>query len=69
MLEAFEKWEATTRWTALPAAIEAAEAKLPQEKRLNELEREVLLLRGENQQLRRELAAFRDIIAGTGRMP
>ncbi|MDK2768392.1 MAG: hypothetical protein KYX69_11810 [Sphingomonas sp.] len=69
LLAEFADWEGKARGGALADAVEAAEAKRPAERRVGELEREVLLLRAENQQLRNELAAVRSLIARTGRTP
>lgn len=69
MLDAYTDWESQTGGNALDEAIEAAEAKAPTDKRINELEREILLLRAENQHLRLELSAIRGLTARTGRLP
>lgn len=69
MLAAYAEWEQGRGITALAQAQQAAEAKEPAEERLRDVERENLLLRAEVQQLRRELALFRGVVADTGRLP
>ena len=68
-LAAFETWAPTAATNALTEATRAAEAKMPADKRVSNLERENLLLRAENERLRRELAILRGLVARTGRLP
>ncbi len=69
LLEAFGSWEDNLCKTALDLAAASAEAKEPSNRRISDLEAEVLSLRAENRQMRDEIAYLRGFVASSGRMP
>ena len=69
MLAAIERWAPAVGPTALAEAMQAADAKMPADKRAGDLERENLMLRAEVEKLRGELALIRGLVARTGLIP
>ncbi|MBJ6122505.1 hypothetical protein [Sphingomonas mollis] len=69
LLATYDEWERTAGTTRLAAARAAAEEQEPSNRRISDLESELLLLRAENQRLRQEVGFLRGFVAETGRMP
>jgi len=69
LLSAYDEWEQFAGVTRLAAAQAIVEEKEPTNRRISDLERELLLLRAENDRLRRELAFVRGFVAASGRLP
>ena len=69
LLAAYDQWEMREGPTQLEKAQDAAEAKEPTNRRMAELEQQMLLLRSENDRLRQELTHLRGFVAETGRLP
>ena len=68
LLAAYDEWE-RGNGTRLAAAQALSEAEEPGNRRISELETELLMLRAENHQLRRDLGFIRQFVARTGRLP
>ena len=69
LLAAYERWENESGTSHFAQAQTAVEAKAPDNKRISDLERELMLVRAECQHLRNELAFLRGFVGQTGRMP
>jgi hypothetical protein len=69
LLSIYDEWERTAGTTRLAAARAVVEAQEPSNRRISDLEGELLLLRAENQQLRRQVGFLRGFVAETGRLP
>lgn len=69
LLATYDEWERETGLNRFAEAQKATEAKEPDNKRISDLERELLLVRAECQSLREQLAFFRGFVAQTGRVP
>lgn len=69
LLRTYDQWELASGLTRIEAAQAANEQKEPTNKRISELERELLLAHAEVAQLRREVAFLRGFTAETGRLP
>lgn len=69
LLAAYDHWELSHGVTEFEAAQVAKEEKEPANKRISDLERELLIARAEISGLRRELAFLRGFTAETGRLP
>ncbi|WEK44300.1 MAG: hypothetical protein P0Y64_05690 [Candidatus Sphingomonas colombiensis] len=69
LLASYERWESDVGGSHFAEAQKSAEAKEPENKRISDLERELLLVRAECQHLRDEVSFLRGFVAETGRLP
>lgn len=69
LLDAYDRWEIVHGTTLLAQAQLAADRKEPQNKRMSELERDLLITRAELERARQELGMLRTFVAQTGRLP
>jgi len=69
LLDAYDRWEIEHGTTLLAQAQSAADRKEPQNKRMSELERDLLFTRAELERARQELGTLRTFVAQTGRLP
>lgn len=69
LLASYERWETAVVGSHFADALKAAQAREPENKRISDLERELLLVRAECQHLRDEVAFLRGFVAETGRLP
>lgn len=69
LLDAYDRWEIEYGTPLLVQAQAAADKKEPQNKRISELERDLLFTRAELQRARQELGTLRNFVGHTGRLP